>query len=89
MHSIETLDVIGYRNEVVPCTFFHQEPSTSHIAVLFPWIRIHRLYVTHVLSKTVASRIRRCPRMAHKDFKALRGMMETEVFDEEIFGFQA
>ncbi len=26
-------------------------------------------------------------RMARKDFKALRGMMDAEVFDEEIFGF--
>ena len=25
--------------------------------------------------------------MAHKDFKALKGMMCREVFDEEIFGF--
>jgi HEPN domain-containing protein len=25
--------------------------------------------------------------MAHKDFKALTGMMDREVFDEEIFGF--
>jgi hypothetical protein len=36
MHSIETIDVIGYRNEVVPCTFFRQEHKTGHIAVLFP-----------------------------------------------------
>jgi Alpha/beta hydrolase domain len=36
MHSIETIDVIGYRNEVVPCTFFRQEQKTGHIAVLFP-----------------------------------------------------
>ena len=36
MHSIETLDVIGYRNEVVPSTFFRQEHDTNHIAVLFP-----------------------------------------------------
>ena len=28
-------------------------------------------------------------RMAHKDFKALQGMMSREVFDEEIFGFHA
>jgi HEPN domain-containing protein len=28
-------------------------------------------------------------KMAHKDFKALRGMMNAEVFDEEIFGFHA
>ena len=27
--------------------------------------------------------------MAHKDFKALKGMMNREVFDEEIFGFHA
>ncbi|MBM4327501.1 MAG: HEPN domain-containing protein [Deltaproteobacteria bacterium] len=27
--------------------------------------------------------------MAYKDFKALTGMMDTEVFDEEIFGFHA
>jgi hypothetical protein len=36
MHSIEKFDVIGYRNEVVPSTFFHQESGTPHIAVLFP-----------------------------------------------------
>ena len=27
--------------------------------------------------------------MAYKDFKALKGMMNGEVFDEEIFGFHA
>ncbi len=27
--------------------------------------------------------------MTHKDFKAMKGMMDTEVFDEEIFGFHA
>jgi HEPN domain-containing protein len=27
--------------------------------------------------------------MAHKDFKAIKGMLDTEVFDEEIFGFHA
>lgn len=36
MPSIETLDVVGYRNEVVPCTFFRQDHCTKHIAVLFP-----------------------------------------------------
>lgn len=36
MPSIETLDVVGYRNEVVPCTFFRQDHDTKHIAVLFP-----------------------------------------------------
>ncbi len=28
-------------------------------------------------------------RMAHKDLKALKGMMNTEIFEEEIFGFHA
>lgn len=36
MHSVETFDVIGYRNEIVPSTFFRQESETNHIAVLFP-----------------------------------------------------
>lgn len=27
--------------------------------------------------------------MAHKDFKAMKGMMDRNVFDEEIFGFHA
>jgi HEPN domain-containing protein len=27
--------------------------------------------------------------MAHKDFKALKGMMDADVFDDEIFGFHA
>lgn len=36
MHYIETFDVIGHRNEVVPSTFFRQEHETNHIAVLFP-----------------------------------------------------
>ncbi|MCL5124154.1 MAG: hypothetical protein M1511_06600 [Deltaproteobacteria bacterium] len=36
MHYIETFDVIGHRNEVVPSTFFRQEHKTNHIAVLFP-----------------------------------------------------
>lgn len=27
--------------------------------------------------------------MANKDFKALKGMMDTEIFEEEIFGFHA
>jgi len=36
MHSIETLDVIGHCNEVLPSTFFRQKHETTHIAVLFP-----------------------------------------------------
>lgn len=36
MHSVETLDVIGYRNGVVPSTFFRQKHKTPHIAILFP-----------------------------------------------------
>lgn len=36
MNSIETLDVIGYRSEVVPCTLFRQKQDTQHLAVLFP-----------------------------------------------------
>lgn len=36
MHSIETLNVTGYRDEIVPCTFFRQEHETSHIAILLP-----------------------------------------------------
>ena len=36
MHSIETLDVIGHCNEVLPSTFFRQKHETIHIAVLFP-----------------------------------------------------
>jgi hypothetical protein len=36
VHYIETFDVIGHRNEVVPSTFFRQEHETNHIAVLFP-----------------------------------------------------
>ena len=28
-------------------------------------------------------------RMARKDFKALKGMMDIEIFEEEIFGFHA
>ncbi len=36
MHSVETIDVIGYRNEAVPCTFFRQEHDANHIAVLYP-----------------------------------------------------
>lgn len=27
--------------------------------------------------------------MAHKDFKAIKGMMDPEIFEEEIFGFHA
>lgn len=36
MSSIEILNVIGYRNEILPCTFFRQEQDTKHLAVLFP-----------------------------------------------------
>ncbi len=36
MKSIETLDVVGYRGEVVPSALFHQEHETHHLAVLFP-----------------------------------------------------
>lgn len=36
MHTIETLVVIGYRNEAVPNTFFRQRTETRHLAVLLP-----------------------------------------------------
>jgi hypothetical protein len=36
VHYIETLDVIGHRNEVVPSNFFRQEPETNHVGVIFP-----------------------------------------------------
>ncbi|MGO9122010.1 MAG: hypothetical protein ACLQPD_30905 [Desulfomonilaceae bacterium] len=36
MHSIVTLDLNGYRNEVVSATFFRQETSTNHLGLLFP-----------------------------------------------------
>jgi predicted alpha/beta-hydrolase family hydrolase len=36
MHSIEALDVTGYRKEVIPSTLFRQEHEANHIAVLFP-----------------------------------------------------
>jgi len=36
MHAVETLAVIGYRHEMVPCTLYRQEHVTNHIAVVFP-----------------------------------------------------
>ncbi len=36
MYAVETYDVIGYRNERVPSTFFRQERETNHLTVLFP-----------------------------------------------------
>ncbi len=36
MHSIETLNIIGHRNEVLRSTFFRQKDEAVHIAVIFP-----------------------------------------------------
>ena len=36
MHSIETLKIMGLRNELVPNTFFRQKSETRHLAVLLP-----------------------------------------------------
>lgn len=36
MYSIETLNIVGYRNQTVPNTFFRQGNETAHVAILFP-----------------------------------------------------
>ncbi|MGB6068525.1 MAG: alpha/beta family hydrolase [Desulfomonilaceae bacterium] len=36
MHSIETLNIVGHRNEILPSTFFRQKDESPHIAVIFP-----------------------------------------------------
>ena len=36
MYSAETLNIVGYRHEAVPNTFFRQKGETRHVAILFP-----------------------------------------------------
>lgn len=36
MHSVETLNILGYRNEAVANTFFRQKHETRHVAILLP-----------------------------------------------------
>jgi predicted alpha/beta-hydrolase family hydrolase len=36
MHSVETLEIAGYRNKPVPNTFFWQQEETRHLGILFP-----------------------------------------------------
>ena len=44
MHSIETLNIIGHRNEVLRSTFFRQKDEALHIAVIFPGFWLYRPY---------------------------------------------
>jgi len=36
MHSVKTVNIIGYGNEVISCSFFRQKQETHHIAIIFP-----------------------------------------------------
>jgi len=38
MYTIETLDIRGYHDMVVPNTFFRQDQPTSHLAIIYPGI---------------------------------------------------
>ena len=59
MNLITTLDVIGYRNEVVPCSFFSQDRDTDHIALLFPGFGYTGQMPLLYLSSAITSRIGR------------------------------
>ena len=44
MYSATTLDIVGFREQAVPHTFFRQDDETRHLAILFPGLG----YTTHM-----------------------------------------
>jgi hypothetical protein len=36
MHSIQTLEIMGYRDERVPNTFFRNDEGTEQLAIILP-----------------------------------------------------
>ena len=44
MYATATLDIVGFRDQAVPHTFFRQDDETRHLAILFPGLG----YTTHM-----------------------------------------